>query len=802
MKFLVIFVLLLINTFKSIALDPSKDVEGKDCSVTESIGNYTFNFAGLASEFNYHINGNDENMGHYSFNICRMLSKKCNNETAAACLKTLDGREIVIGYDSKLFWNDGQIRFSYAGQKCNNEKNYTLNVILHCDYAETKNDFLGVFHDDNECEVNILMRTPKACFEIPDNVKNAKMYVTTPKNQTLNFSALKSANHIINAPKDGTFIIGFPIAYEYGALCAAGSTVCHVDNKEKDLSKKYTNLGMMTSNIEFEDDRPVIKLTSKEKCGGDGQFGSSKIIFECDQLKGEGTPKFKGTKDCVNTFVWETNLACPMEDQSCVVSGPNGELYDFSSLAGVQYEAAHPNKTDEKIFFSICSPSKECGDGKWGGCIVKNGANGNKQTTTVGNFNRKLQVENKNVFLKYEDGARCGSTPGMKYSTKIEFNVADDEKDEVTVLVEDNCEIVIHFKTLLANQNVKNCVVKDRNDQEIDLRPLINFEGNYEAKINETSLPSEASSNATYLLNVCRPINSFYSLNCHGNTGACRTVMKNGKHEDEISLGHFEHFMSTEKGRIENTPDVIMKYFHGSKCPHDTEEEIATSVRFQCDESAGIGTPILQSISNCEYKFDFPTSVLCKDKVVKLKSNDSCVLTNGDASVNLKSYGVFNTKNRTVDVCDTYLKTYTINFKQSMVVIEYADKDFVDIEVQLKCNSKNNTFIDVSNEAIVIMNESTIVCPLFNIVPKMTLSSEDVSESQPITDHTDESASTSKFSLGYLFLVGILFAAFGVFYIVIRNPERREIIRNMIKFRSRTNIRYTRNMNDDDLILS
>lgn len=45
---------------------------------------------------------------------------------------------------------------------------------------------------------------------------------------------------------------------------------------------------------------------------------------------------------------------------------------------------------------------------------------------------------------------------------------------------------------------------------------------------------------------------------------------------------------------------------------------------------------------------------------------------------------------------------------------------------------------------------------------------------------------------GYLFLVIVLIVAFGAFYLVLRNPERRKIIRNMIKFRSRSNVRYSR----------
>ena len=45
---------------------------------------------------------------------------------------------------------------------------------------------------------------------------------------------------------------------------------------------------------------------------------------------------------------------------------------------------------------------------------------------------------------------------------------------------------------------------------------------------------------------------------------------------------------------------------------------------------------------------------------------------------------------------------------------------------------------------------------------------------------------------GYVFLISIVVVAFVAFYLVIRNPERREILRNLIKFKSTSNVQYTR----------
>jgi Cation-independent mannose-6-phosphate receptor repeat len=441
---------------------------------------------------------------------------------------------IILGYTSTLYWDNGQIRIAYKGEKCDDTRNYTTNVILHCDYSPLKNDFLGVFPHSDQCEINIIMRTPVACLPLPEHVKNAKMIVTTSTNKILNFKSLQTSNHEV---ENGTqFYIGFPILYGHNMMCEAGTSVCFVNTSATDLARKYINMGSMTSNLKFEKSNVVLKMTSNEICENDKKF-SSEIVFECDQLiTGDGFPSFKGTTSCVHRFVWPTSLAC-VDEKPCQLSTADGQLYDFSSLHGVEYSVVNSKMPNKTVYFSICSPAKMC-EGNVGSCLVQKISEYERRITFAGNFNSTLQVdESKNLFLLYENGARCNAA-SKKFTTKIEFIVADDENDEGSILVEDDCEIVIQFKTLLANANVKNCIAKTPEDEEIDLRALINYEGNYVAKINEKALPNETSShNVQYLLNVCRPLNSKYSLNCHGNTAACRTVIIDEKHEEELSLG-------------------------------------------------------------------------------------------------------------------------------------------------------------------------------------------------------------------------------------------------------------------------
>lgn len=135
--------------------------------------------------------------------------------------------------------------------------------------------------------------------------------------------------------------------------------------------------------------------------------------------------------------------------------------------------------------------------------------------------------------------------------------------------------------------------------------------------------------------------------------------------------------MSTEERHEDNTTAVIMKYFKGSKCPTDSTEDILTKVTFFCDETVGLGNPILQSIEHCEYAFDFPTNILCKDRRISMKSEEnSCELMNEklNVSVDLRPIGVFEDdgKSTKIDICDSSVKkTFTINYRQSMILVQF-----------------------------------------------------------------------------------------------------------------------------------
>ena len=128
----------------------------------------------------------------------------------------------------------------------------------------------------------------------------------------------------------------------------------------------------------------------------------------------------------------------------------------------------------------------------------------------------------------------------------------------------------------------------------------------------------------------------------------------------------------------DNNTAVIMKYFKGSKCPTELSEDVLTTVTFFCNETSGLGNPILQSIEHCEYAFDFPTNVLCRDRVISMKDENSCELFNEilNVSVDLKPIGVYESKEipmKKIDICGdkSVKKRFTINYRQSMILVQF-----------------------------------------------------------------------------------------------------------------------------------
>lgn len=86
------------------------------------------------------------------------------------------------------------------------------------------------------------------------------------------------------------------------------------------------------------------------------------------------------------------------------------------------------------------------------------------------------------------------------------------------------------------------------------------------------------------------------------------------------------------------------------------------------------------------------------------------------------------------------------------------------------------------------MQETPLVCPLFNIVPKAAVVPNGDGSNAALV----ESKRAGTLSFGYIFLLLVVILAFVALYLVLRNPERREILSNIFRRRNTSHVQYSR----------
>lgn len=133
----------------------------------------------------------------------------------------------------------------------------------------------------------------------------------------------------------------------------------------------------------------------------------------------------------------------------------------MSILAGKQYKVKQSGK---EYVFGVCkSAAAPCLE-ETGICRIDNG-----QTTSLGVVSSHLQLNGSGTpFLSYKSGSVCKNIKSQ-WTTRIEFICSWKDYIEAVVVENTDCEIVIHFLTVLAcadqvrhfvlNLEASNCAI-------------------------------------------------------------------------------------------------------------------------------------------------------------------------------------------------------------------------------------------------------------------------------------------------------------------------------------------------------
>ncbi|EDV90634.1 cation-independent mannose-6-phosphate receptor isoform X2 [Drosophila grimshawi] len=731
------------------------DSTSHDCTLTEPVYGYKFDFSGLHSELG-HVVGIESNSDLFEFNVCGNLKRSCNNETnVAACLKK-QGKEYVLGRQHELHYHNGKMYLNYlSGVKCANgtadNPNYQLHVRLICDYTLDTNPLHLTAYADDSCSFYIDYETPLACLPIPDAMQSNSCSVDyTNKGDRFDLMSLSDTNYRTTDRQGGFFIINVckPVLYGENAMCPAGSSICLLSPGQIDIKKRFINFGNVQAQPEIKDGKLLLRHESFTPCGGNASLNYTSIVnFYCDKSVMNAHPELIGTDPdgCTYQFSFFTPLACK-DVKPCTAIAAGNELLDLSPLGS---HAAHTLSKDGKSYtVAVCNSAGTPCMANDGACYEQNG-----QTYKLGNFNTQLRFnQSGSAYLLYEDGANCG-TGGRHWSTKIEFVCANNATkdngttsiDAVQIIEDSNCQLLIQYQTPFACQQQIKCKANvyvehstdgsgSGGDELVDLTPLINANENYEARVElPASQQQQLPKNTKFFLNVCRPLVPKYQLGCAGGSGACMAKMSAaGAPEEEHSLG----FPRVKLSPINRTAAELL-YVKGDPCPTDKAMNLSTRIHFSCNMRSGRGQPVLSSIDDCHYRFDWETSVICPPHECNFRA-DTCeiefVQDEPNMRYNFRTNASFTNsgkievdyKNTKIElnICGLYRKVVT-DFSQDVVNLFFTHdlpgcgkEGKMNVQMRLICSNKTESSSSITDDtqcSLLYVQRTPSICPFLGL---------------------------------------------------------------------------------------
>ncbi|XP_039495375.1 cation-independent mannose-6-phosphate receptor isoform X2 [Drosophila santomea] len=737
-RIVISLLLLLFCCGESVAADAADQLQFSttECKIKEPIYGSTFDFSGLHSDLGHVVKSVSNGDDQFEFNICGNLSKTCNGESnVAACLKK-QGKEHVLGVQHELFYNHGKMYLKYkSGAKCDNGTaeiaNYQLHVRLICDYTLDAQPITATANDG--CSFYISYRTPLACLSIPDGLQSNSCRVgDTKSNGTFDLMPLSDSNYRTSNRQGAIFVIKVckPVLYGENSMCPAGSSVCLFNNKTTNPKERFINFGNVQTHPVVENGQLLLRHESPTPCAKNSSVNYTSVIyFSCDKFIRNAHPEFAGlgADSCTYQFNFVTPLACN-DLKPCTAFTSTNELLDLSSLSS---KPAHTLLKDGKNYtIAVCANAGAPCLGNGGACYEQNST-----TISLGNSNSQLRFnQTGSLYLLYEDGAQCSTATGMRrWSTKIEFVCANNAtkdngvstaggSDSLKIIEDSNCQLLIQYQTPLACREPIKCKATSyvdhttdglgsSGDELIDLTPLISASDNYEARVElPASMEHLVPKTTKFFLNVCRPLVPKYQLGCAGGSAACMAkVTAAGAPEEERSMG----FPLVSLTQLNRTFAELL-YLKGDPCPSDNTTELSTHILFNCDMRTGRGQPVLRSIEDCAYRFEWATNVFCPPHEC-IFSADTCDLVHDELGrrFNFKSAPFtkdgqieidYNATKMSVNICGEHRKAMT-DYSQALVNIFFTHESpncgregTMNVQIRLICSNQTESSSTISSD--------------------------------------------------------------------------------------------------------
>ncbi|XP_069625297.1 cation-independent mannose-6-phosphate receptor [Ranitomeya imitator] len=599
--------------------------EGDDCTVADPQAGFYFDLSPLTNKTGTYKIVTD--MYSFYINVCGNVTQQLCEPNSGACQvdKASNDHWNLGVSNSKLSYYDGMIQLHYTNGTAYNDEKKTPRSSLITFLCDRSVDIgQPEYQKEDNNTYNFKWYTKYACPALPV----ACIVVDKENDEQYDLSSLSKVQGELSSnwfAMDQTqethkkYYINVCRSLVPLKGCDPFAAVCQM-GYEKVSGKLHetvaiSNLGVASKEPVIEDSGKIlIEYTNGSKCIDEENkevFYSSQLHLTCEKGAVFTSPRFISNNNCVATFLWNTEAACPViknihGKEDCLIENPNtGFTYNFESLKNESGYMAQGNGKKYKL--NICGPVSGCGqigDSPAAGCEIDN-----QLVSRPVKLSQSLDLASEGTITLTYSGTKDEQT-GAGDSFTINFVCNDDlypgrllfNREEI------NSETHLYhtffdFETAMACSPAPvDCQVTDADGNEYDLSDLSRDVEPWVAVDT-----SDQASKRTFYLNICKPLP--YIQGCSG--GVVGSCMKTSDNKN-LNLGYIQ--MSPQAS---DDGSLTIVYLSGDKCSEN--KHYSTRIIFHCDHN--VGSPLFQEQDGCEYIFVWRTSEACP--VVTAKG-DNC----------------------------------------------------------------------------------------------------------------------------------------------------------------------------------
>ncbi|XP_066228988.1 cation-independent mannose-6-phosphate receptor isoform X1 [Saccopteryx leptura] len=606
--------------------------EGENCTVFDSEAEFSFDLSPLTKKDGYKV---ETEKYDFYINVCAaVLGGPCQPGSGACQVARSDKKVWNLGRsNSKLSYYDGMIQLNYKdGTPYNNDKHAVRATLITflCD----RDVGVGVpeYQEEDNSTYNFRWYTSYACPEEP-----LECVVTDPFTMEQydlsslarseggpdgNWYALDSAGEH-NTWRKYYINVCRPLRPVPGCDRYAAACQMRYENRQGVFTEvvSVSNLGLATMGPAVEESGTLLLeyLNGSACTTSDGVQTTyiTRIHLVCSRGSLNTHPIFSLVWECVVTFLWNTEAACPIQitthtDEACSIRDPNsGYVFDLNPLNSTQgYVVSGIGKT---FLFNVCGTMAVCGtlEGKpASGCEAATETadlSDLKPERLVG-LEKTLQLSTEGFMTLIYEGLHSEEDKESSDAFIIRFVCNDDVYPGIAKFLHQDIDSAygirhtyFEFETGLACvPSPVDCQVTDLAGNEYDLSGL--------SKVRKPWVAVDTSAEGqrrTFYLSVCTPLP--YIPGCHGNAvGSCLVSEENSWNLGVVQISP----QAAENGSLS------IVYVNGDKCG---SQRYSTRITLECSHTSG--SPTFQLLDDCEYVFVWRTVEACP---VVRSEGDNC----------------------------------------------------------------------------------------------------------------------------------------------------------------------------------